>query len=342
VDEETEIGSYGLDQCIAFVDAALKRDEPAEPLSADWLVGQGAGISMCETIPPGGHFSETRARLLADATYEFIVGTAEFGNGTTTVHGQIAATVLGTDVTRIRIAQSDTAHENHDTGAYGSAGTVVAGKATLFAAQALRDDILGVAAGRTGMAPADCRLERGAVVCGDQRIPLTEVAGWQAFAAKGHSDGMRRSVSFNVQGFRIAVNRHTGAIRILKSVHAADAGTVMNPMQCRGQVEGGMAQGLGAALYETIEMDAEGRPLNHTFRTYHIPSFADVPRTEVFFAATADDCGPLGAKSMSEAPYNPIAAAMGNALRDATGLRFQALPFAADRIYKAIVDKHGG
>ena len=145
-----------------------------------------------------------------------------------------------------------------------------------------------------------------------------------------------------MQGFRVAVNKDTGEIRILKSVQAADAGRVANPMQCRGQVEGGVAQSLGATLYEEMVIDTAGRVVNPHFRDYHLPSFADVPRTEVLFADTSDALGPLGAKSMSESPYNPVAAALGNALRDATGIRFTSVPFKPDRLFPLLQETFGG
>ena len=137
----------------------------------------------------------------------------------------------------------------------------------------------------------------------------------------------------------MAVNRVSGEIKILQSVQAADAGTVINPMQCRGQVEGGVAQALGAALFEEVVIDGEGRVVNPAFRNYHLPSFADVPRTHVLFADTSDTLGPFGAKSMSESPYNPVAAALGNAIRDATGVRFHVLPFKPDRIFGGLAKK---
>ena len=163
----------------------------------------------------------------------------------------------------------------------------------------------------------------------------------KTLAASGNSQGTPRSVAFNVQGFRVAVNKATGQIKILKSVQAADAGRVANPMQCRGQIEGGVAQSLGAALYEEMVIDDSGRVINPRFRDYHLPSFADVPRTEVYFADTHDALGPLGAKSMSESPYNPVAAALGNALADATGIRFTAVPFKPDRLYPLLREKFG-
>jgi CO/xanthine dehydrogenase Mo-binding subunit len=86
-------------------------------------------------------------------------------------------------------------------------------------------------------------------------------------------------------------------------------------------------------------IDRNGRVANPTFRNYHIPAFADVPRTEVMFADTTDTIGPMGAKPMSESPYNPIPAAMGNALADATGIRYCTLPFKPDRIFPALHEK---
>jgi putative selenate reductase molybdopterin-binding subunit len=129
-------------------------------------------------------------------------------------------------------------------------------------------------------------------------------------------------------------------VRVLASIHAADAGVVVNPMQCRGQVEGGVAMALGAALFEDLRLDGVGTVVNPTFRDYHVPAYADVPVTEVHFARTDDRLGPFGAKSMSESPFNPIAAALGNAIRDATGVRLHQTPFAPDRIYRAV--RHPG
>ncbi|HEY0185203.1 MAG TPA: molybdopterin cofactor-binding domain-containing protein, partial [Rhodopila sp.] len=155
----------------------------------------------------------------------------------------------------------------------------------------------------------------------------------------GSSDGTPRSVAFNVHGFRVAVQPGTGEIRILQSVQAADAGRVINPMQCRGQVEGGAAQAIGAALYEDLRIDASGRVENPAFRGYHIPAWADLPRTEVLFADTIDSVGPFGAKSMSESPFNPVAPALANALADAAGVRCRDLPLAPDRVFRALIER---
>lgn len=349
-EEDVHYGSYGLDQCVALVRDALGRGKERyraaglEDLGPDWVVGEGSALSMIDTVPPRGHFAHTRVSLEADGRFAVDVGTAEFGNGTTTVHAQLAATALATAASKITVRQSDTDLVEHDTGAFGSSGTVVAGKATLGAALELATRIQTVAASLTGAALTDCRLVDGAVECGDRVVPLNEIydaARLQGvrLATDGNWGGTPRSVAFNVHGFRVAVNTGTGELRILQSVQAADAGVVVNPRQCRGQIEGGIAQALGAVLYEEVKVDDAGHVTTDILRQYHIPSFADVPRSEVYFATTNDTTGPLGAKSMSESPFNPVAPALANAIRNATGIRFGELPIARDKIYLALRDR---
>jgi hypothetical protein len=336
-------GSYGLDQCFDLMAHAFENDS-GEAAPDGWLTGQGFALSLANTIPPGGHFSDSFIAVRPDGTYELTVGTAEFGNGTTTVHRQIAASVLATAPANIHLRSSDTGHGGHDTGAFGSTGTVVAGRATERAARTLRDMILDAAAKALGVPRDDCALEGDAVTGGGKRVALSDLHGNvdDDLGATGSTNGIPRSVAFNVHGFRVAVNPVSGEIRILKSVQAADAGTVINPMQCRAQVEGGVAQALGAALYEEMIIDDQGRVANAQFRNYHLPAFPDVPRTEVLFAETHDTLGPFGAKSMSESPYNPVGAALANAVRDATGVRFHALPLKPDRVFAELVKTDKG
>ncbi|MFF5290480.1 molybdopterin-dependent oxidoreductase [Paractinoplanes globisporus] len=305
--DDLSIASYGLDQCLGFI-----RDAAASPVAGPegWLVGEGMAIAMIAAGPPGGHIADATATVLPGGRYEIAVGTAEFGNGSTTVHAQIAADALNTTPDRICVRQSDTDVVPHDTGAFASTGVVVAGRAVLDAATALRKKILAAGDSVTGL------------------------------SATGHFDGTPRSVAFNAQWFRVAVDPETGEIRILRSVHSADAGTVMNPLQCRGQIEGGVAQALGATMAEHVDISPTGQVTTTSFRQYHLPTFADVPRTEVHFADTTDAIGPLGAKSMSESPFNPVAPAMANALRDATGVRFNALPFTRDRVWEGLQRAH--
>lgn len=326
-------GSYGLDRCLDLAQEALAA-APAPQPEPGWRIGTGMAMAMLDTTPPNGHFADAVAALLPDGTYRVCVGTAEFGNGATTVHRQFAAEALNADPAAVQVMGADTDAVGHDTGAYGSTGTVVAGTAVLRASEALAEAIRGRAAERLGVSPGECRLVGGAVATPAGSLALRALAPLEA---RGRAEGTPRSVAFNVQAFRVAVHPPTGRLRILTSVHAADAGVVVNPAQCRGQVEGGVAQAIGAALYEDVRLDGDGRVETQSFRTYHIPACGDVPDTQVMFADTHDTVGPLGAKPMSESPFNPVAAALGNAIRDATGARLTATPFAPDRIFRDLM-----
>jgi CO/xanthine dehydrogenase Mo-binding subunit len=302
-------------------------------------------MAMHDTAPPTEHRSTARLSVGADGNYHLAIGTCEFGNGTTTVHGQVVASVLETTASRVRLVQSDMDRTGYDTGAFASTGTSVAVNAVRLAAEALRERILDFASEHSAAGRDACRLDDDAVRCNGDRISLSDLlaaasAAGQQLEVVRKAHGAPRSVAFNAQGFRIAVHRVTGEIRILQSVHAADAGVVINPMQCRAQVEGAVVQAVGWALYERMVFDEEGRVVNPTFRNYRIPAFADAPRTEVFFADTRDAIGPLGAKGMGECPVNPVSPALANALADATGVRFRDLPFTPDRIYRRIFERH--
>ena len=330
--DDLRFGSDGLPQCLDLAQAALARDGDPAPDGPSWRVGEGMAVAMIATIPPRGHRSEASVTLEPDGGYRVRVGTAEFGNGTATVHAQIAANALGAGLDRIVVAGADTDSVGADTGAFGSTGTVVAGTAVFRAAAALATELVEKAAARLGVSPGQCRLgAEGVSGPGGAVVGLTELAGAVGEGAHG---GSPRSVAFNVHAVRVAVDTDTGELRILRSVHAADAGVVVNPQQCRGQVEGGVAQGIGSALYEEIRLDDAGRVTTRVLRDYHLPQWSDVPFTEVLFADTVDELGPFGAKSMSESPYNPVAPALANAVRDAVGVRPYRLPMTRDRLWE--------
>ncbi|MFD5655755.1 molybdopterin-dependent oxidoreductase [Streptomyces sp. NPDC127039] len=346
-DDGLVYGSYGLDQCLDLVQQGLGRGNGVAPPEGEhWRVGEGMAVAMIATMAPFGHVSKTTLTVKPDGTYVAAVGTSEFGNGTTTVHTQIVATDMSTELDRVRLTNSDTDGAVYDTGAFASAGTTVAGKALHAAAIALRTLLLRVAAGITGSDPADCSMFTDGIRTPKGKVSFAEVIracppdrrnGDGAFA-RGDELGEFRSLAWNVHGFRVAVDTRTGTVRVLQSVHAADAGTVMNPQQCRGQVEGGVAQALGTALSEEVMLDDKGNLLTPVLRAYRIPQMNDVPETEVLFAETFDELGPFGAKSMSESPYNPVPAALGNAIRRAVGARPYETPFSRDRVWRMLND----
>jgi CO/xanthine dehydrogenase Mo-binding subunit/aerobic-type carbon monoxide dehydrogenase small subunit (CoxS/CutS family) len=347
-EEDLVWGSYGLDQCLDLAESALRRGNGvAPPSGGNWRVGEGMALGMIATIAPRGHVSHTSATLRPDGTFLLRTGTAEFGNGTTTVLRQIAASDLSASFDRLELRTADTDAVRHDTGAFASTGITVAGKALHAACLGLRDRMLRIAVsladdareGLEGGAPAE--LTADGVRIGGRTVAFADIV---AAAAPGERDddglvatgaelGDRRSLAFNVHAVRVAVDVHTGTVKVLQSIQAADAGFLMNPAQVRGQVEGGAAQGIGSALYEEVHLE-DGRVLNPVFRQYRVPQFADVPDTEVLFADTADAVGPFGAKSMSESPYNPVAPAVGNAIARALGIRGFTQPFSRDRVWR--------
>lgn len=336
VDGDLEYGSYGLDQCLDLVETALARRPPlVEPVETSrpadetllltdegWAEGRGVALAMIATIPPRGHFTHAKVSVETDGDFVVDVGTAEFGNGTTTVHAQIAATELGVPIDRVRVRSSDTATAGYDTGAFGSAGSVVAGMAVARAARALHTHLTTPVVVGANIAP----------IPGQEDATITLTAEGRVSAEATH-DGSPRSVAFNVHGFRVAVHRETGEVRILQSVHAADAGVVINPEQLRGQIDGGVGQAFGSATTERMVV-RDGVVVTRALRHYRVPQPADVPVTEVLFADTVDRLGPRGAKSMSEAPYNPVAPALANAIADATGVRPRDLPIQRDRLWE--------
>jgi putative selenate reductase molybdopterin-binding subunit len=339
---DVDFGSYGLDQCMDRVEEVLASGcGKAKPAGKDWLEGKGIALAMLECGPPTEHRSGAVMRLAADGTYHLAVGSSEMGNGSVTSHRQLAAAVLGCRARQIAIINADTDCTPYDTGTFASTGTVVAGQAVALTAAALRDNILDWASRHSGVERAACELEPEGVLCGNHRITLTEL--FAAGVADGHRfTAMRkaylapRTVAFNVHGIRLAVHRITAEIRILHSVHAADIGQLINPMQCRGQIDGAIAMGIGWALTENMVHDAAGQVVNPSLRNYRIPAFADTPPNEINFADTYDRIGPLGAKSQGECAINPVAPAIANALLDATGVRFTHLPLTADRIFAAL------
>ena len=214
----------------------------------------------------------------------------------------------------------------------------MAGQAVEKTATALRDKILTMRAAisAASLATAVCRTM--SIICANRKIPLAELYA-EGTKVGDRFDVMRkaylspRSVGFNVQGVRVAVHRVTGEIMILQSVHAADIGRLINPMQCRGQIDGAIAMGFGWALYEKMVY----RRQRHDGE----PGAARLPHSGLRRRAAQRDLfrrhlrhvGPLGAKAQGECAINAVAPAIANAVANATGVRFPDLPLTPDRIF---------
>lgn len=338
------MGSYALDQCIDLLDAAMKSGRGlSKPDGDEWLEGRGIALSMLDCVPPTEQRAGSVVTLERDGTIHFTVGSTEIGNGLVTAQQQVVAQIMGCPTSNVTLLNSDTDKTPYDSGTFASVGIMVPTKAVESAATALRDKLFAFAAFLHGFDASACRMENGFVVNSEQRVALCELYA----AAEEHGEelssfrkayGSPRTVSFMAYGVRLAVHRITGEIQILYSVETVDAGTVLNPNQLRGQVVGGVIQGVGFALQEKMILDDAGAVVNTTLRNYRIPAIADAPETEVLFAQSYDGIGPLGAKSIAENTINPVPPAIGNALRDATGVRFTSLPFTEDRIFAKLTE----
>ncbi|WP_439612725.1 xanthine dehydrogenase family protein molybdopterin-binding subunit, partial [Reyranella sp.] len=207
---DASFGSYGITECLDIVERELARGNGVVSLPGDeWAEGTGVAMAMLECGPPTEHRSGAEMKLLADGTYHLACGSSEMGNGIVTAHKQIAATVMGVKAGDIDIVVGDTDRTPYDTGTFASTGTVVAGKAVHLTAEAMREDIIAFASRHTGTDSAACRLDGNAVVCGNRRIPLSDLHA--AGAAIDHRFTVARkaylsprSIAFNVQGVRLA------------------------------------------------------------------------------------------------------------------------------------------
>ena len=232
------IGSYGLDQCLDFVEQALASGRgEAKPDGNEWLEGKGVAIHAQDCAPPTEHRSEAQLSLLASGTFHLSAGACEFGNGIRNAQRQVAATVLYSKAADIAMDFVDTDLQPYDTGTFASTGTSVATLAVEKAAVALKENLLDLASQLSGTPAQQCELEYGKVRCGARSLSLKELYADAPLPSKLHVSrkayGSPRSTAFLAHGFRIAVHKVTGEIRILQNVHAYDAGKIINPVQAR-------------------------------------------------------------------------------------------------------------
>ena len=164
--------------------------------------------------------------------------------------------------------------------------------------------------------------------------PPSELPDW----SKGMGN-MSATYAFGAQGIEVEVDEGTGEVKILKVVSAHDVGKVLNPQTLAGQVYGGLAQGIGYALYEEVKSVA-GRIVNPSFTDYKIPTLAEMGcPVQLEFVETVDPAGPFGAKGIGEPGMVPTAPAIANAIWDAIGVRIRDLPITREKIVAALAEK---
>ena len=308
--------------------------------------------------------SETIIRFHDDGTAVVLSGEAELGQGARTVLAQITAEEIGMKIEDVKVRQVDTDVSPFALGPYSSKTTVLAGNATRLAAQKMRSMIVEKTSKMLDADPSAVRINGGQVwVDGneEEKMPLREVFHWahiqedrETLVAHGVYDPgkVRISPQNNYYGdisatyplaahfAHVEVDPDTGEVTVLNYVAAHDIGRVINPLGARGQVIGGVVQGLGYSLMEEIKYDG-GRVCNADLADYLIPTAKDIPPIHVLFMESDDPVGPYGAKGIGEPSLIPVAAAVANAIYDATGIRFTEIPITAERLYLALKERQG-
>ncbi|WP_404827709.1 xanthine dehydrogenase family protein molybdopterin-binding subunit [Streptomyces aureocirculatus] len=334
----------GLARCLRTLGEARARRLRVRPRGAGQrhLTGEGLAVATRHTVPADGHIAQAAVTLRPDGHYDLAAGVPDFGSGTGKVLCRIAAQALATTVDHIHLRGADSDLLDHHSGGFGSTGVILTGRAVDRACRALAERLRELAVSCAAGSPAGRGPGTRAVPCDASSLPLTvlhdhaRASGVPLRAeASALADDTVPSLAFSAQWLCVEVDTVTGLVRVLDSVHVADAGTLMDTAQCRGQIEGAITQGVGTTLREQLLTDGAGRVTTADLRTYTIPHFGEVPPPEVHFVAPEN---PEGAppKPMSELPFNPVAPALANAVRDATGIRFTELPLRPDTVWEAL------
>jgi aerobic carbon-monoxide dehydrogenase large subunit len=306
--------------------AAVGWDRLQQSLARRRAAGEavGAGIAIFVEKSGLGPRDTVEIAALGDGTVELVTGGASLGQGFETVMAQICANTLGVDYRRVRVVHGQTDRIARGIGAHASRATVMTGSAAHIAAGKLRAAALAAAAELMQVPEAALDIADGIVFCRGRKdgptVALAEIARHHNLAAGGTYETEHMNYPYGVQVAVVQVDRDTGDVRVERVVAAYDIGRALNPMLIEGQILGGLAQGLGGALYEEFAYDAQGEPLSVTFADYLLPSLDTVPPVETIVAEEAPSpLNALGIKGAGEAGVNGIAAALAAAIDAAIG-----------------------
>jgi xanthine dehydrogenase YagR molybdenum-binding subunit len=270
----------------------------------------------------------------------------DIGTGTRTAMAQIAAEELGVPLDRVEVVLGDSARGPYATLSAGSSTTPSVGPAVRAAAADAKRQIIEIAAQRYDLEERVLDIKDGVVVSQDgnvstQLADLLEMLENSQILGKGgrgpNPAGMS-VLTFGVQVVEVAVDIETGEVRVERVAAAHDVGRIVNPLGARSQVEGGIIQGVGHTLSEQRLHDPEtGQILTTSLDAYRMPTIADVPEIVCEFVDKPDEhLTNLGSKGIGEPPIIPLAAAVANAIRDATGADVHELPITREEMLRAL------
>ena len=313
----------------------------------------GLGIGNGVKGTGRGPFESAIVRVGRSGRVSLYTGAMPMGQGLKTALAQICAEQLGVAPSLVSVTAGDTAVIPYGQGGFASRQTVTAGSSAHLAAAAVREKAMEVAAHMLEVSVSDLVVRDGRIeIAGapGSGLALREVAeavaGVPGYAMPGKFDpGLESMQSFQPNALtyggachavEVEVDIETCGVRILRYVVVNDSGRIINPMIAEGQIMGGVAHGIGNALFERMAYDHDAQPVTTTFADYLLTSATEVPNVEVTFAQYPSPLNPLGVKGVGESGCVPAAAAIISAVEDALspfGVRIAEYPLTPPRLF---------
>jgi CO/xanthine dehydrogenase Mo-binding subunit len=336
--------SKNLLECYRLAEPQWQRRDAVRARSeGPWK--RGVGLASQVWYGGGGPPSYAWIRVGSDGRAVVVTAMQDIGTGTRTAMAQIAAEELGIDLDHVQVQLGDSARGPYATVSGGSSTTPSMGPAVRAAAADAKRQLIEIAAQRYHLEQRVVDIKGGYLTSADGGSwPLEEVTGLLGDAqilgkgARGPNPAGMRVLTFGIQVAEVAVDVETGEVRVERIAAIHDVGRIVNPLGARSQVEGGIIQALGHTLSEERLVDPQtGATLTQTLDAYKLPTIADVPEIVCEFVDEPDEhLTNLGSKGLGEPPIVPTAAAIANAIRDATGADLRSLPVTRDEMLRAL------
>ncbi len=338
--------SCALNRCVKRAKEMIGWDEkyPCRDMGNGKIRAVGMAMAMQGSSISGIDVASVAMKVNDDGFYSLMIGASDMGTGCDTILAQMAADCMDCSVDDIVVHGVDTDISPYDSGSYASSTTYLTGMAVVRTCEKLRKKIIDRAAVYLECAPEELEFD-GKIVSnadGSKSISLKDIGNKiMCFSDESlmASDTQTSPVSpppYMAGIAEIEIDKETCELKLIDYVAVVDCGTVINPNLARIQTEGGLAQGIGMALFEDVTYSPKGVLAENSFMQYKIPSRMDVGTIRVEFESSYEPTGPFGAKSIGEIVINTPSPAIANAVANATGVRIRELPITSEKIFKAL------